>query len=148
VFRSVRSRRDLDDNIQFIGVTVDAKLTWTYHIKSVKSKVAKGIGVLAKARKYVDTASLKLLYNSIIYSNLNYCVEVWGNSANIYINPLFKLQKKAVKRRSHTAYDGLGRHYDALTPAVAASCCDGYDALNFGQNLYHSIRRPQPSQPR
>ena len=111
VFRSARSRRVLNDNIlkidnciiervehiKFIGVTVDAKLTWVNHIKSVKSKVAKGIGVLAKARKYVDTTSLKLLYNSIIYSHLNYCVEVWGNAANIHINSLFKLQKKAVR---------------------------------------------------
>jgi hypothetical protein len=111
VFRSARSRRVLNDNIlkidnciiervehiKFIGVTVDAKLTWVNHIKSVKSKVAKGIGVLAKARKYVDIMFLKLLYNSIIYSHLNYCVEVWGNSANIHINSLFKLQKKAVR---------------------------------------------------
>ena len=61
VFKSARSRRVLNDNIlkidnciiervehiKFIGVTVDAKLTWVNLIKSVKSKVAKGIGVLA-----------------------------------------------------------------------------------------------------
>lgn len=33
----------------------------------------------------------------MIYSYLTYCIEVWGNASNVYMDPLFKIQKKAVR---------------------------------------------------
>ena len=42
-------------------------------------------------------SAMILLYHSLVYSYLSYCIEVWGNACNMYIDSLFKLQKKVVR---------------------------------------------------
>ena len=84
-------------NTKFIGVNLDEKLTWEKHILMVKSKVAKGLGILCKARKVFPTSILKTLYYSIVYPHLTYCVEVWGNASKTHIDSLFMMQKKVLR---------------------------------------------------
>ena len=38
------------DHTKFLGVVIDDKLNWSYHINSIKNKIAKGIGVISKAK--------------------------------------------------------------------------------------------------
>ena len=85
------------EHTKFLGVTVDSQLTWQKHISVTKGKVARGIGVICKARKSLNTESLFTLYYSIIYPHFTYCVEVWGNASAVHIESLFNLQKKAIK---------------------------------------------------
>ena len=53
-------------------------MSWIQHIAYVKNKVAKGIGIMFKARSYLDRRSLINLYNAYIYPYLIYCVENHG----------------------------------------------------------------------
>jgi hypothetical protein len=85
------------EHTKFLGVTIDSTLSWDRHISNVKGKIARGLGVISKARKSLNSQSLITLYFSIIYPYLIYCVEVWGNAAAVYINSLFRLQKKVLK---------------------------------------------------
>ena len=80
-----------------MGIFIDCKMSWINHINHVKSKVAKGIGILCKARKYLKRSTLLTLYYSFIYPYITYCLEVWGNANNTYICSLFKLQKRIVR---------------------------------------------------
>lgn len=82
---------------KFIGVILEPTLTWSNHIQWVRQKVARGIGVLLKARKVFKQDTLITLYNSLILPYFVYCNEVWGNAAQKYLHPLFKLQKKCVR---------------------------------------------------
>ena len=63
----------------------------------IKSKIAKGAGILYKARKTFQISTLKTLYYSIIYPYLTYCIEVWGRASKIHLDSLFKIQKKIVR---------------------------------------------------
>jgi len=85
------------DKSKFIGVTLDSCLCWGDHIKNVKSKVAKGLGIIGKARKVLDHSTLKILYHSLIYPHFTYGIEVWGNAATKYMSSLTKLQKRIVR---------------------------------------------------
>ena len=60
-------------------------------------KVARGLGILCKARRVLDKETLKNLYFTFIYPYLTYCVHVWGNSAKTHLDHLQKLQKKIVR---------------------------------------------------
>lgn len=110
VFKSARKRIDQNidvmlsghalekvENTKFIGVTLDQNITWVKHIQSVRSKISKGLGIIIRAKKVFTIPTLFTLYNSFIYPHFIYCIEVWGNAANIYISSLFKLQKKVVR---------------------------------------------------
>ena len=100
---------DRIDKTKFLGVIIDQHLSFLSHISYLKGKVARGIGILRKARMYFTQETLKTLYNSFVYPYFTYCIEVWGNVYSTNLDPLFKMQKWAVrvvtctKRRDSTA---------------------------------------------
>ena len=78
-------------SIKYLGVILDNKLSWIQHISYVKSKISKGIGIMYKARNYVNKNALLGLYHSYIYPYLIYCIESWGTASNCHIDPLYIL---------------------------------------------------------
>lgn len=84
-------------HIKFLGVIIDDEFNWKKHIDSVKVKLSQCIGVLYRARKAINSRSMLLLYNSLFFPYLNYCLEVWGNTYVSNTNKIHILQKKAVR---------------------------------------------------
>ena len=110
VFRKKKSKIDITQDIfinnvkismtdktKFLGVIIDEFLSFQPHIMYIKGKVARGIGVLYKTKKFLHEKTLIQLYNAFIYPYLNYCIAVWGNSCKTYLEPLVKMQKRAVR---------------------------------------------------
>ena len=85
------------DSVKFVGVVLDSKLLWTEHISFIRGKIARGIGIICKARKYFTKSTLLTLYYTFIYHYLTYCVEVWGCTPKIYLSSISKLQKKVIR---------------------------------------------------
>ena len=92
-------------NHKYLGVILDSKMSWIQHISYVKNKVAKGIGIMFKARTYLDWRSLINLYNAYIYPYLIYCVESWGNAAKCHLDPLYILHTKIVRLITFSNYN-------------------------------------------
>jgi len=88
---------ELVNSTKFIGVMLDSTLKWEPHIQHVKSKIAKGVGIICKARRVLEKKTLLTLYYSMVYPYITYCIEVWGNSAQVYISSVLKLQKKIIR---------------------------------------------------
>ena len=88
---------DRTDKTKFLGVIIDQHLSFLSHIRYTKGKVARGIGILRKARMYFTQETLKTLYNSFVYPYFTYCIEVWGNVYSTYLDPLVKMQNWAVR---------------------------------------------------
>ena len=84
-------------SIKYLGVLIDHNLNWCEHIAYIKNKVSKGVGIMYKARQYLDKKSLQNLYYSYIYPYLIYCIEVWGSACQTHLHPLFLTQKKIVR---------------------------------------------------
>ena len=82
---------------KFLGVYIDNCLNWKKHLSYTASKLARGIGILLKCRKYLNNNSMVLLYYSFIYPFLIYCNQVWGNTYKTNLNKLQVLQNRAVR---------------------------------------------------
>ena len=82
---------------KFLGIIIDSSLSWRDHILTIKGKVSWRIGILSKARRYFNYVTLKTLYYSFIYPYLHYCHEIWGSTYATYLDPLIKLQKRAMR---------------------------------------------------
>ena len=101
-------RIDETDHAKFLEVVIDSKLTWKNHISYITGKIAKGIGVITKARKLLDKNTLITLYYAFIFTYLCYCNHVWGNTYITYLDKLYIMEKKVVriiygvKPRTHT----------------------------------------------
>ena len=70
---------------------------WSNHISYINSKIAKGIGIICRARKFLSKSALIHLYYVFIFPYLIFCVEVWGNALSTHIQPLIKLQNKIIR---------------------------------------------------
>ena len=90
---------------KFLGVILDEKLTWDPHIKYIKPKIAKGIGIVNKAKRLINSKTLLILYYSFIYPYFNYAVEVWGDTCDSYLKPLITLQKRAIRTITSSGWD-------------------------------------------
>ena len=86
---------------KFLGVFIDNKLNWKDHISYISSKIARGLGMIIKARNYLNKNGLVNLYYSFIYPYLTYCNHIWGSTYKTNLQKLVILQNKVVRIISH-----------------------------------------------
>ena len=77
----------------FLGLTIDSRLTWENHTINMSNKCLRIIGTLNRIKYFVPLNIRLMLYNTLILPHLNYCVTAWGYQCNRII----KLQKKAIR---------------------------------------------------
>ena len=82
---------------KFVGVVIDHKLNWKDHISYISGKIARGLGVIIKAKKCFNKTAMLGLYYSFIYPYLIYCNHVWGCACTTHVEPLVTLQTKAIR---------------------------------------------------
>ena len=93
---SVKIGREIISEVEhtkFLGVIIDNRLNWSFHINSVKRKISKGFGVICKAKRILNKETLVTLYHSFVYPYLQYGIIAWGSTYASYIDPIVKLQK-------------------------------------------------------
>lgn len=89
---------------KYLGLWLDDKLTWQIHINYVKTKLNSLLGALRKASNCIPKKVRNILYNSLIKSNLEYLIEIWGSAALSNLSPLQRLQNKIIKTLFHYPY--------------------------------------------
>ena len=52
---------------------------------------------MCKSRRYLPSVTLKTLYNSLFLNYINYCNLIWAPTYASYLEPLYLLQKKAIR---------------------------------------------------
>ena len=62
---------------KYLGMNLDSKLLFKNHIKQIKVKVAKGVGIFSKLR-FLFPKSTLLLYYALVYPHLLYALPLWG----------------------------------------------------------------------
>ena len=85
------------ESIRFLGVILDQNLSWKEHIKHIENKIAKNIGILYKAKPYLNKGSLLSLYFSYIHTYLNYANVAWGSTGRTSLKKLNSQQKHAIR---------------------------------------------------
>ena len=80
---------------------------------------------MRKAKMYLNRESLLSLYYAFIYPYLLYCVIIWGGCNQTTLDPIIRIQKKALKCMSNVPKD---------TPSL--SLFKDWNILNFEQ-IHH-----------
>ena len=62
--------------VKYLGLLIDSNLNWSFHMKSLASKLTRAISILAKIRHYVDKSTLRSIYFSIFLSILNELIQI------------------------------------------------------------------------
>ena len=88
----------------FLGVVIDNKLSWKAHISHISGKLSRSIAIIRLLRYSFPKKVLRMIYMSLIFSHINYCNLIWGSAKKTILEPLFKLQKKAVRLVNNSHY--------------------------------------------
>ena len=85
ILQSILQKIDSTLTTMFLGIIIDNKLKWTEHIKYIKSKISKYIGIINKFRYIRNKNTLRNLYNSFVIPYLDYGIEIQGTTEkNMY----------------------------------------------------------------
>ena len=125
------------DHIKCLGVILDENMSWKPHLDMLANKVSKYTGILNKLKHYLPIYTLRTLYFSMINSNLNYGILVWGFSCQ----RLIKLQKKAIRIISRNKYNA---HTGPIFKTLDILTLDDLFKLNALKFYYKYIRDTLP----
>lgn len=90
---------------KLLGIYFDENLSFKYHINHLQSKISKGIYLLNRVKNILPRKALKSLYYAYVHSHLTYCPIILSCSSSTDVTKIFKLQKKAIRIISHSAYN-------------------------------------------
>ena len=82
---------------KYLGLIIDEKLTWKFHVESILSCIAPYVGMLRRIRPFVNEKTSMKLYYAYIHSRLTYCLPVWSSCPLEQKMRLQRLQNKAIK---------------------------------------------------
>ena len=87
---------------KFLGVIIDENLSWRYHIEQLKTKLQRNLTICSKIKRYCTQESLLNLYDSLIASNLRYCVTTWCYGNTVLLNSIQSVCNKFLRLVFHT----------------------------------------------
>ena len=83
-------------SIKFLGIMVDKNLTWNNHIHILENKLSKNIGLLYRAKPYLDKNTMATLYFSFFHSYLNYGNIARASTTKSKLRKIASQQRQAV----------------------------------------------------
>jgi hypothetical protein len=87
------------NNVKYLGVTLDKRMTWKAHIDWSVTKALKTFGqiyLLLKSDK-LGTKTKLTLYKALIRSKMTYVCPTWGSAADKRLMKLQRLQNRVLR---------------------------------------------------
>lgn len=112
------------DKIKYLGVIINEKLKCNDQIQKCVSKAASKVNLLKRLSKKLNFSSRKLVYNSLIQPNFDYCSTLYLNATKEQIKCMQKIQNRGMRTI-------LKCHY--LTPKKYMLDCLGW--LSISQRI-------------
>ena len=104
----------LSSNEKILGINIDENLVWNGHYQYISKKIASSLWLLSQIKSFLKVDDKLLFYNAYIRPHLEYCSVIWGNSTNINIQKMTKLQRRACKLILGDEYTHLDEARDKL----------------------------------
>ena len=127
--------------IKYLGVQIDHNLNWKEHIKTISLKISRAIGFIKYAKKFLPSALLQLLYNSIVEPHIRYCCSVWGSCGVTTINQLHKLQNRVARIITNSDYNSPSR---AIIEGLGWSTVEELINSESSRMVYKSLNNLAP----
>lgn len=82
---------------RYLGIYPDSKLNWAKQADHICKTISPKVGLLSRLKHILPTNCLETIYKATIQSHIDYCLTLWGFSANIYIDTVQKFQNRAAR---------------------------------------------------
>ena len=126
------------NNFNFLGLTINENMSWKPHVNTLCNKISKYVGILNRLKRYLPNYILKTIYYSLIQSNLNYSLLLWGFNCG----RLKTLQKKAIRIICNSKYNS---HTEPLMKKLEILKLEDMFKLNMLKWYYRYVKKQLPA---
>ena len=126
--------------MKLLGLTIDNKLNFgipTNNICKVASAKIKGLG---RVRNRLNLSQAKILYNSFILSQFNYCCLVWMFCSKTIQNKINQIQKRALR----IVYNEPNLNLDKLVELDKSTTIQVKKIITLLTEVYKTARGENP----
>ena len=97
IFRISGQKVNILKGTKYLGMIMDEDLTFKNHMDTMKLKLNRVNGLLAKLRHYVNPTLLRTIYYAIFEPYLRYGCQLWGQAQTQVLQNIEKIQNKALR---------------------------------------------------
>jgi hypothetical protein len=90
---------------KLLGIYLDEHLSFDSHVNHISKKLSKSLYCIKMAKNNLGASGLRSLYFALIHSHLSYCPIILNCMTKTNIGKLEKIQKKAVRIITKSAYN-------------------------------------------
>ena len=140
------------ESVKYLGIFLDSKLNWNFHISHVKNRLSSAIAIIYKLRNFVNINIMRDIYYSYVYSNILYGIELWGAANKNSLIGISKLMNKAVRAMhfkgkkdeveplyNQSGFLLLDNIKKLRWGCMIKNVCLGNSPLNFQENMFPLI---------
>ena len=84
------------NHLSFLGIIIDDKCNWNYHINYIRTTLSKSIDIINKIKHKIPLKNRIQIYHSIFESHVNYCSSIWGSTFLSNIQPIIIFQNRVI----------------------------------------------------
>ena len=84
-------------SVDILGITIDDKLNFNLHIDKICLKSANQLNALVRLKRFLGNEERKVLINSFVLSNFNYCPLVWMLTNAKSVHKIEAIQKRVLR---------------------------------------------------
>ena len=135
-----------EETVKLLGIQLDYKLNFEQHISELCRKAASQLNVLKRLKKFIGFNEKKILVQSFVYSNFDYCPLVWYLSSTKSLQKIEKIQERALRflHNDHlSSYSDLLSKSERCTMHVSrlrVLCIEIFKTLkNLNPSFMHDI---------
>ena len=88
---------DSEETVTLLGVTIEYRLDFDPHISNICKKAATQLNILQRLKSSIGFKEKKVLVQSLILSNFEYCPLVWYFSSSKSLQNIKKLHERALR---------------------------------------------------
>ena len=83
--------------IKVLGIHITKTLDWSTHVDKLAKRSGQRLGILRKAKNFLDPSGLSALFKTRVRSVMEYCSPIWQSAPKVVLRKLDTIQSKACK---------------------------------------------------
>lgn len=130
------------ENVMFLGIGVDSRLDWKYHIDLLASNMSKYAYALKILSQQINCETAFIAYHAYIQSRIRYGIIFWGNSTDV--NRISVLQKRCIRSILNMKLTDTCKHIFKERNILTLVCIYIYESIIFlseNKQLFSSNER-------
>ena len=84
-------------SFKLLGLTICHDLSWESHISKLASKASHRLGILHRAKSFLDTLELLTTFKASVHSLMEYCSPLWTGAPTSHLSRLHAVETNAFR---------------------------------------------------